>query len=182
MKFKYTGLCLQKSCFGGLTTTEGVFGKLSTKWIVSITHGKAASRHVGPVLPAGLATLRECKPPVVRCSGLVPPIHCTHTKLISLKNPPPLFNSALKCFKSFLEMISVALPVVEMTLGLCGLQRKTNQPTKGRVRNQAPVSQGILCVPLHRETKASHQGLPHTQWGIRTENEVWVCKTEKGKP
>ena len=51
-------------------------------------------------------------------------------KLISLKHCLLLFNSVHKCFKSFSEMNSMVPPAAEMTVGLYGLKRKTNQPTK----------------------------------------------------
>lgn len=89
-------------------------------------------------------------------------------KLISLKHCLLLLNSVRKCLKSFSEMNSTMPPAAEMTLGLYGLKRKTNQPTKAVSETRCPSRGELTC---QKENKASHQG-PLTQWETCKENDV----------
>lgn len=96
-----------------------------------------------------------CKWTCYKSGGLRSLILFTHTN-----SKTAFFNSVPKCFKSFSKMNSAVLPATEMTLGLYGSKRKTNQPTKGYIRNQVPVWLRTVDMPgTQSENKVNQQGL-----------------------
>lgn len=110
-----------------------------------------------------------------------------HTrKRSSLKPRLLLFHSVHKCFKSFSEMNSVMPPAVEMTLGLYGFKRKTNQPTKAVSETRCPARWAQeTCLGPREETKSITRAWVGgvgslTERETQRENDVWVCRTLKG--
>lgn len=145
---------------------EGIFAKRSTK-TVEYFHGAHMHRLPCVILAqffqTSSARTRNTDSKFVYCckrtcykSGSPQVWFCSHTQTQKL----PFSILSLSALKAFLEMNSAVLPAAEMTLGLYGLKRKTNQPTKGCIRNQVPVWLRTVDMPGTRsENKVNQQSL-----------------------